>query len=245
MKVKVLILTFFLILPYLSFGQITEDEKKTLWDYPIKPGMEEWRQLKTTKEMVDVCQIPEYVLQDISTNDLMIVCLQYPPLFNVFAFNDKNDGLKRLFTDFNGIREFSKREDAVHALRKHYLSEIQVLLDKINKSPNPDFGYPTLHISILEFLLGCSDFHIVSSTKDKKEVLESLFHGYLEKIKYPNYFRGIDFISNLFARANIITKIDTTLSEKFEGKNQSVLYSGRADADLIDTIDRLSYNLIK
>jgi hypothetical protein len=33
--------------------------------------------------------------------------------------------------------------------------------------------------------------------------------------------------------------------EKFEENNESVLFSGRADADLIDTIDSLSYKLIK
>jgi hypothetical protein len=33
--------------------------------------------------------------------------------------------------------------------------------------------------------------------------------------------------------------------EKFEGKNSSVLSFGRGDADLIDTIDNLSYKLIK
>ena len=60
-----------------------------------------------------------------------------------------------------------------------------------------------------------------------------------------NYFVGQPFYTNFFARANFIIKIDPVLSEIFEGNNQSVLISGRANAELINTIDSLSYNLIK
>ena len=59
----------------------------------------------------------------------------------------------------------------------------------------------------------------------------------------PDYFKGIGFTTNLFARVHIIIKINMALSNKFE--NSSVLFSGRANADLINTIDSLSYNLIK
>ena len=58
---------------------------------------------------------------------------------------------------------------------------------------------------------------------------------------------GVDYAETtfLFARTHIIIKIDTALSEKFKDENSSVLFSGMADADLINTIDRLSCNLIK
>jgi len=32
-----------------------------VWDYPVKPGMEEWRQFKTGQAMVEACQIPQEV----------------------------------------------------------------------------------------------------------------------------------------------------------------------------------------
>ena len=58
--------------------------------------------------MVDACQIPESILQNISTNDLMTLCLRHPLLFDVFAFNDMNDGLKKLFADFNERISYEK-----------------------------------------------------------------------------------------------------------------------------------------
>jgi hypothetical protein len=216
-----------------------------MWDFPVKPKTEEWKKLESNKAKVEACQVPEHILRNISTNDLTTLCLQYPLLYDVFAFNNINEGLRKLFSDFNGIREFSKRESAINNLREQYLSEIRSFPKNLNKDSDLDIGYSVLRISILEILLSYSEFHNSSSKENQKKILENLLLGYQEKVKYPEYFQGIGFITNLFTRAHIIVKIDTSLLENFEGKNSSVLFSGMADADLINKIDKLSYNLIK
>jgi hypothetical protein len=96
-------------------------EKILAWDYPVKPGTEEWKKLESNEAMVVACQIPATVLQDISTSDLMNLCLQYPLLYDVFAFNNINAGLDKLFSDFNGIRELSQRKDALEILLDKYV----------------------------------------------------------------------------------------------------------------------------
>jgi hypothetical protein len=240
MKKLLILFSVFYFALFSVFGQ-----GKMTWDYPIKPGTEEWKKFQNNKEMVDACQIPERFLQEVSTNDLMTLCLQYPLLYDVFAFNNKNDGLKKLFVDFNGIREFSKRKEAISKLREEYLAELSMFQSKLDTGSELEIGGSILHISMLEMLLSYSDFYTSSTIQDKKEVLESLLYGYIEKIKYPDYFQGIGFTTNLFARAHLIIKIDAALSEKFEGKHSSVLFFGKADADLINTMDSLSYKLIK
>jgi len=235
---KQLLFSFFIVLSFVGYAQ----EK---WDYPIKPRTEEWKKLEGNKEKVEACQIPKHILQDISTDALMTLCLQYPLLYDVFAFNNTNDGLRKLFSDFNGIREFSKRESAINNLSEQYLLEIRSFPKNLNSRSNLDIGYSVARISILEVLLSYSDFHSNISKESQKKVLENLLFGYRERIKYPEYFQGNGFATNLFARANVIIKIDTALSEKFENENKAVLFSGMADADLIDMIDSLSNNLIK
>jgi len=179
---KQLLFSFLIILSFATYSQ-----ERPLWEYPIKPKTEEWKKLESNKAKVEACQVPEQILRDISTNDLMTLCLQYPLLYDVFAFNEINDGLRKLF----------------------------------------------------------SDFHSNTSKENQKKILENLLFGYREKIKYPEYFQGNGFATNLFARAHIIIKIDTALSEKFEKENKAVLFSGMANADTINLIDSLSYNLIK
>ena len=233
----------FFSLIFLSF--VSSAQEKTLWDYPVKPKTDEWKKLDSNKAKVDVCQIPENILHDISTEDLMSLCLQFPLLYDVFAFNNINYGLKKLFSDFNGIREFSKRDSAINSLREQYLSEIYSFPEYLNRGSNLDIGYSVARISILEVLLSYSDFHSITSKENQKKILENLLFGYREKIKYPEYFQGNGFATNLFARAHIIIKINTALSEKLEKENESVLFSGMADTDLINMIDSLSYNIIK
>jgi hypothetical protein len=236
--ITIIFLVFFIIFSFFTYAQ-------QKWDYPIKPGTEEWKKLENNKAKVEVCQIPESVLQNISTNDLTTLCLQYPLLYDVFAFENLNNGLKKLFTDFNGVREFAKRKDALNCLQEKYLAEFLVFPDILRTGVLLDRGYSILLISILETLLSYSDFHITSSKEEQKKVLQTLFYGYKEKLKYPENFKGIGFTTNLYARAHTIIKIDSTLSEKFEEENKMVLFSGMAHAELINTIDSLTYHLIK
>ena len=183
MKNTLIILITFLFVANQTFGQAIVEK----WDYPIKPGMEEWKKFQSNKEMVDACQIPEHVLQNISTNDLMILCLQYPLLFDVFAFNNKNDGLKILFADFNGIRVFCQRKDALSNLQEKYIEELNFFPSKLDTGYTLETVHSKVQISMLELLLSYPDFHTNSTMKEKKEVLKSLLYGYLEKIKYSDY----------------------------------------------------------
>ena len=41
------------------------------WDFPIKPGTEEWKKLKTRQAKVTALQIPEEVLPKLSTFQLV------------------------------------------------------------------------------------------------------------------------------------------------------------------------------
>ena len=63
MKYRILIPIFSLFACVLNAQTATE--KKVMWDYPVKPGMEEWNQLKTEQERIDAVQIPKTILEKI------------------------------------------------------------------------------------------------------------------------------------------------------------------------------------
>ena len=100
-------------------------ENARLWDYSVKPGMDEWAKFQSNEEMVYACQIPENILLCLSTEDLIDLCLRYPLLTDFFVFESLNTGLDKLFSDFNGIRELYKREDVSSSLLKRYNEKIQ------------------------------------------------------------------------------------------------------------------------
>ena len=224
---------------------VVNAQPKGIWDYPVKQGTDEWKRFQRTEEMVNVCQIPEEVLSSLSTEDLTDLCLQYPLLICVFAFNNTNQGLDQLFHEFNGIRELFKRDDASKELLKRYQAKIQ----SMSFLTIPDAsgkGNLVVSISIMEYLL--SRYYSKNDEQDKyKEILQNLVVGYEKKAMYVDYFKGTGFETNFFSRAHVIAKMDRSFVERLPHKeNNSALYSGMiTDEQTVNIINELSYQLIK
>ncbi len=112
---KILILLL-IILPLISFAQ------ETVWDYPVKPGDSKWKAFLNNAEKVQACQVPATTLSSLSTGELIQLCLDYPLLPDIFAFNNLQDGFSKFENDFNGFKELLQRNDALDELVKEYKS---------------------------------------------------------------------------------------------------------------------------
>ncbi|HUM66835.1 MAG TPA: hypothetical protein PLV32_13340, partial [Chitinophagaceae bacterium] len=102
----------FLLVTKFGFAQVLSQP----YDYPIKPGSESWQALKTHKEMVQVCQVPEEILQQLTTPALLETCLSYPLLMDVLAFNNLVTGLEQTLKRFNGYHVLVVRPDFAKSL---------------------------------------------------------------------------------------------------------------------------------
>jgi len=234
---KKIIYFLFVLFSVASFAQ-----KDAVWDYPIKPGSEEWKKFESNAEMVNACQIPEKVLSVLSTDELADICLEYPMLYDVFAFNDLNDGLKKLFSDFNGMRSLFSRKDATQVLLERYSRKIDNFSILKGKVAEIDKGEFVVSVSILEILLCKLETPILES----KIVLQRMVECYESKLQYADYFKGFGLQTNFYARGNEILKIDGSKIENFSQKvNNAALVSGMADSETCALIDKLSYQLIK
>jgi hypothetical protein len=112
-------LLFFLL--NVAFSMLCFSQTKNIvWDYPIKPGTEEWATFKSGQEMIEACQIPENVLENLSTSDLAYLCLNYPLLGDMLFFDNYQEGFEKMSASFNGFPELFKREDAGTELLKLY-----------------------------------------------------------------------------------------------------------------------------
>ena len=228
-----------------SFKDIGEIDKQILkpvtrsgelaWDYPVKPGMEEWKLFQSNEEKVRACQIPEEIISSLTTEELTDLCLKYPLIYDIFAFNNINAGLDKLFSDFNGIRELNKRDDASNLINR-YNDKVQSFSFLDGTAPEIEKGGFVVSVSILEVLLSRVEMHKDS----QKEILKSLVAGYEAKFRYVDYFKGLGFKTNLYSRGHVILKIDKS---SIDSEN-SILFSGMGDEQSVNIIDRLSYQLI-
>jgi hypothetical protein len=248
-RIKMFLIGFFCLVVCGANAQLPWElpVKKGMWDYPVKPGMEEWKQFQSYDEMVRACQIPEDLLSTLSTEDLTDLCLRYPPLWNFYAFENTNAGLDKLFSDFNGIRELFKRKDAASNLSRRYMEKIQTFPILMNSS-NSDLekGLFNISVSVLEGLLSRIEQQNNEDKDSQKEVLKALVAGYEEKLKYADNFNGFGFRTNFYARAHIISKMESAFVERLPQKNKNAaLYSGMVDEQTVNEINKLSYQLTK
>ncbi len=100
-----------LLLFSLFFYSLNAQVSTANWDFPIKPGSEKWKSLKSHTEMVNICQIPDDFIHSLSTKELIRICLDYPLFFSLTAFNNMQEGFEQVSTEFNGFFELYQRKD--------------------------------------------------------------------------------------------------------------------------------------
>ncbi|MBN1598015.1 MAG: hypothetical protein JW894_06950 [Bacteroidales bacterium] len=158
-KIFLLLFTFF-------FYSLSGQEATTAWDYPVKPGSEKWKSLKSHKEMVEICQIPEDIIHKLSTKDLAVICLDYPLFFTLTAFNNMQDGFEHIKKDFNGFKELYNRVDASKELMLlyHDIDPREVM----SKNTDLEKGNFMFNIFFLEYMLAQKDIINTLSYEDTK-----------------------------------------------------------------------------
>jgi len=213
-------------------------ESAQLWDYPVKPGMEEWQALDGYPEMVDICQIPEDILFCLSTENLMKLCLQYPLFKDIYLFNFIDTGLNKLFNEFNGIREFYKREDMLKELLKYYQDTMQNL--SIADAEDIRFQF---FVSDLEILLSRYHSQNNDAQENYKKILQHLTAGHEKKSVYVDTYtyQYPWFQSNLYARAKMIIAISPQSIDQIPDE----VFGLRANQEAMDIINELSYQLME
>jgi hypothetical protein len=92
----------------------------TPYDFPVKPGTPAWKAFHTHAEKINACQIPDSILQHLSTKALITTCLNYPLNIDMFCYDDFQIGFQAVSSNFNGLMELLKRADISKELLPAY-----------------------------------------------------------------------------------------------------------------------------
>lgn len=115
-NITILLCSF--LLPVSLLGQKVE----TPYDFPVKPGTDLWAKLKTSRQMDSVCVIPDIQLKKLSTNALLLTCLNYPRILDFFISDNLQKGYNFYSKHFNGLAELSNRSDLGDVLINSYVN---------------------------------------------------------------------------------------------------------------------------
>lgn len=103
------------------------------YQYPVVPGMEEWKELKSLQEKSEACQIPEDILSNMTTEALVETVVHYPLYINAFAYDIRQIGLSHIKEYYNGLQELYTRDDAIEKIEAFINEKIPKLDDGIRK----------------------------------------------------------------------------------------------------------------
>ena len=92
-----------------------------------------WK-LCSFKQKFDACQIPDSLLSELTTKELVELCASHPLNPICYAYNNPMDGAQYIMKNFNGFKELQKREDAAERLLDFYEG---IDFIKVTNSPYP------------------------------------------------------------------------------------------------------------
>jgi len=164
------IIVIIAVLSKVFLGQAQENRVKPIWDYPIKPGTEEWVALGTRVERLRISQIPDEILKTISTENLVMLCLNYPFRIDFFLHNNRQKGIKKIAAEFNGLQELFFRKDNVQYL---FVLLKNKELDVILGNETLDRGEFALEISLIETILAHESI-LANATSEQQANIASI-----------------------------------------------------------------------
>ena len=138
--------------------------------FKTKPGTNGWENLKTEEERFSAMQLPIDRLEDISTKELLKICLDYPAFGYISAYYDTQMAINILISKFNGLQELMGRKDAGMELLNVY-RYIDTTGYRI-KDFNCEEEFWTLKFMYVELLLAQDQIINSLSKSQKKELLE-------------------------------------------------------------------------
>lgn len=88
-------------------------------EYPINQTDTEWKELDSHNEMIKACMVPDEVLFDMETKELLQLLYDYPLLIDMYSYDSLEEGVIHLAEECNILAELCKREDfSVELLRE-------------------------------------------------------------------------------------------------------------------------------
>lgn len=108
--------------------------KDSMHQYKITPKNEEWKELKSHQDMLDVCQLSEETLEKSTTEELFDIVLDYPLLIDIELYNSFDEGISEVAKQFNGMEELLKREDFPRVLKEKYENAGVPVKERVNYS---------------------------------------------------------------------------------------------------------------
>lgn len=212
---------------------------------------DEWKDLYTQDEMIAACQIPDALLNKLTTYELLKLTEEYPLLSNMYAMDTIEEGFQYIVDSFNGLQELLNREDCLEVVYEEYcnltipeeevidysgyqteeqlvayLNEIledEALLETALKDTKPVIICDLLELIMLDKTTGNNIELLLEAITDKAAQKENA-----ECFEFENkslYISGLDEKQLSDISASVITETNSTTTTKLYWKDVAIVVS--------------------
>jgi len=176
------IVILFVIYDCLSLSQ----NSKLTWDFPIRPGTPEWALLDSYESKLAAYNIPENILDSLSTNALVDACFSYPEWRLIDTRNSYCDGLRYVLSLFNGFNKLFEKKDGASILVSRYKN---IDPTEIKKDWSmEEIGENGFKIVYLELLLSQPIILSYLTLDQENDLLLEAIEKYNSKKSLPNIY---------------------------------------------------------
>ena len=158
---------------------------------------------------VQRAQIPDYLLNQMTTEQLVNAVLHYPYLIDIMAYDSYEMAFKDVSQHFNGLLELLVREDGAQKLLER-MQQISIPGDIVTThSTNVD---PQAHLEImfLGILSAQPEFLNQLDQEEYDELIQTVDEKAEEKLASPNYGQAEAYLFYTVANEQISTYADRT-----------------------------------
>ena len=215
------------------------------WDYPIKPGMEEWNSLKTEKERIAVLQVPESILASLSSEEVVGLCITFPSFGHFTAWDTPQESFNVMLSRYNILRHLLSRRDAGKYLIFAY-KDVD-LLSGFKTLPYSNRFF-NIRLYYIELLLAQKEILQSLSSEERLELMIAAREKFYEKIGNEAFasLPGICFTSRIMASILDVEKYPEFETSANRQSSAKLIQTGWFfdDVQPIEEVVRISDNYI-
>jgi hypothetical protein len=210
---------FLLILLLITISTAISQEKLP------KPFTEEWNKLPVDLRR-EACKIPNEILPQLSTDNLIEKCLNYEFMSDVLFWDNFKPGLLAVTSDFNGLQELFKRKDAAAKIFNYYKNIDPNYIEGIENLK--DQGAFIHKIIYLELYLSHPD--ILNQLKGKETtIIEEILNKFdkcneLNINKKEKIYAGFALKTKGLVLASLLDKLNNEVITEMKKSNSNVSY---------------------
>lgn len=166
-------------------------------------------------------QIPDDVLKRLTTEALLLSCLKFPFMPEIYATNSVQKAFSFTLENFNGLQELFKRPDAAATMLTLY-QRLQTA-DVEKKTSLIESGRFSFELSFIEIFLAQREIIRQLSGAERKVLAAECITKYDGKQLVPKAYGGLSLVSTGFVMARLLEAQQRRVQSL---NNQSLLEQG-------------------